>query len=344
MRTSVMSPPVTVLVTSRSFSSGDYDARGQLEADGVTVVFGPANHHLEAVRPLLATASAWIAGTGPITAEHLDAAPQLRLISRYGTGVDAIDRVAAARLNIVVTNTPGANSGAVADHTVALMLAALRQVPMGDRRVRSGIWRVERTRQLGQLTVGIVGVGRIGREVATRLSGFGSTLLGHDPWVPAADLRAAGIEPVTLQELAERSDIVSLHTPGGGTVIDAGWLRHAKTGVIVVNTARASLIDESAMAAALTDATVRVYAADTLSSESAADRPSPLLDPALADQTIFTPHSAAQTVEAVDNMSRGAVNAVLAVMRGETPVNIVALPRDQMNTSAPLSDLGGSGA
>ncbi len=106
-------------------------------------------------------------------------------------------------------------------------------------------------------------------------------------------------------------------------MIDAGWLRHAKMGVVVVNTARA-----------LIDATVRVYAADTLSSGSAADRPSPLLDPALADQTIFTPHSAAQTVEVVDNMGREAVQAVPGVMRGETPLNIVGPPRDRMSCSA----------
>jgi len=105
-----------VLVTSRSFSSGDVDARGQLEAVGARVVTGTPDHDLDTLRPMLSTAVAWIAGTGPVTAAHLDAAPQLRLVARYGVGVDAVDLAAAARHDVVVTNTPGANSGAVADH------------------------------------------------------------------------------------------------------------------------------------------------------------------------------------------------------------------------------------
>jgi len=321
-------------VTSRSFSSGDHDARAALEAAGVTLVTGLPNHDLEALRPLLATTKAWIAGTGPVTAEHLEAAPHLQVIARYGVGVDAIDRVAAASHQVVVTNTPGANSGAVADHAVALLLAALRHVVVGDRRVRAGSWTVQRTRQLGQLTVGIVGVGRIGRGVATRLSGFGCTLLGHDPWVPEAELRAAGIEPVGMVELTQRSDIVTLHTPGERPLVDRDWLASVKQGVIVVNTARASLVDEHALAVALADQTVAVYAADTLSSEATGDQASPLLHGDLRDRTLFTPHLAAQTVEAVDNMGRGAVEAVLAVLAGRVPRNLVHPPTDPTSKGA----------
>ncbi|MEV0374684.1 NAD(P)-dependent oxidoreductase [Streptomyces sp. NPDC050636] len=320
-----MTSPPTVLVTSRSFSSGDLDAHGQLEAAGARIVTAPPDHDLDALRPLLAHTAAWIAGTGPITTTHLDAAPHLRLIARYGVGVDAVDLAAAARRHVLVTNTPGANSGAVADHAVALMLAALRNVTTGDHRVRAGDWRVDRTRELGRLTVGIVGAGRIGRGVAARLSGFKSTVLGHDPWVPDADLLAAGIEPVPLDRIAARSDIVSLHAPGEQPLIDAAWLAHARPGLILVNTARAGLVDEQALANALTDGTVQVYASDTLSSESG-DANSPLLAKGLADRTIFTPHSAAQTVEAVDSMSLGTVTAVLAVLRGDTPPNIVLPP------------------
>lgn len=260
---------------------------------------------------------------GPITAAHFDAAPRLRLLARYGVGVDAVDLASAARRHVTVTNIPGANTDGVADHAVALMLAALRQVTLGDRRVRAGNWRGQRARQLGHLTVGIVGVGRIGRAVAIRLSGFGGTVLGHDPWVPAQDLLAAGIEPVTMPELISRSDIVSLHLPGERTVIDANWLQQAKPGVVLVNTARATLVDEPALAAALRDGRVQVYAADTIATELATGSPSPLLNGALIDQTNFTPHWAAQTVEAVDNMSAGVVAAVLAVLRSETPPNIV---------------------
>jgi D-3-phosphoglycerate dehydrogenase len=312
-----------VLVTSRSFSTGDLDLRAELEAAGVTVLTGPPDHDLGFLGPQLSTAVAWVAGTGPVTTDHLDAAPRLRLVARYGVGVEAVDLEAATQRGIAVTNTPGANSSAVADHALALMLGALRQVVLGDRRVRAGDWRVRRSRQLGQLTVGIVGVGRIGREVATRLSGFGSRVLGHDPWVLDADLTAAGIEPVSMPELLDRSDIITLHTPGEHPVVDAAWLGQVRAGVILVNTARASLVDEAALARALADRTVAGYAADTLSSESGPGSAQALLDEALSDRTIFTPHWAAQTVGAVDNMGRGAVDAVVALLTGQALPNLL---------------------
>ena len=136
------------------------------------------------------SATAWIAGTGPVSAAHLDAAPRLRLVARYGVGVEAVDVAAAADRGVLVTNTPGANSDAVADHAVALMLALLRDITVGDRAVRGGDWQVRRGRQLGSVTVGIVGLGRIGRGVAARLQGFGTTVLGYDPYVDASLARA----------------------------------------------------------------------------------------------------------------------------------------------------------
>lgn len=316
-----------VLVTSRSFSAGDLDLTAELAAAGVEVRTGPAEHNLDALRPLLDTARAWIAGAGPITAEHLDAAPDLELVARYGVGVDAVDLAAAARRGVRVTNTPGANTAAVAEHTVALMLAALRDVVAGDRGVRAGHWGVRRTRQLGGSTVGIVGLGRIGREVATRLSGFGATLLGYDPWVAPGLLDPLGVTPVGLDVLARRSSIVTLHTPGEEVLVDSRFLDLLQPDTILVNTARATLVDEPALADALRGGGLRAYATDVLGTESGADGAEhPLLAADLADRTLFTPHAAAQTVEAVDQMGRGAVDAVLALLRGEQPPNLVRLP------------------
>jgi D-3-phosphoglycerate dehydrogenase / 2-oxoglutarate reductase len=312
----------TVLVTSRSFSSGELDLVAELRAAGLTVTFGDHEHDLSRLAPMLGQAVGWIAGAGPVTAAHLCAGPHLRIVARYGVGVDAVDLPAAAALGIVVTNIPGANTAAVADHALALMLGALRDVAVGDRRVRAGDWRVERTRQLGNLVVGIVGVGRIGRAVAVRLGGFGSRMFGHDPGVSQGELRRLGIEPVSLPELVRESDIITLHTPGERLLVDATFLRQVKPGCILINTARASLVDESAVASALQLGTLRRYAADMLGSESAATS-SPLLTEPLADRTLFTPHVAAQTVEAVDRMGRGAVDAVLAVLRGEMPPHVV---------------------
>jgi len=115
----------SILATSRSFSSGSVDLVARLAESGHTVATGPSDHELDALRPALGTAVGWIAGTGPVTARHLDAAPLLRVIARYGVGFEAVDLQAAHDRGIIVTNTPGANSGAVADHAVGLMLAVL---------------------------------------------------------------------------------------------------------------------------------------------------------------------------------------------------------------------------
>lgn len=315
----------TILATSRSFGGGSIDLAGDLERAGHTVLRGPSDHELDALRDALATADAWVAGTGPVTAEHLDAAPRLRVVARYGVGTEAVDVEAAAERGILVTNTPGANSDAVADHTVALMLAALRSIADGDRRVRSSDWTVVRGRQLGALTVGIVGFGRIGRGVAHRLSGFGSRIVAADPMLTDAQLREAGAEPMGFAEMASGCDLITLHAPGGQTLVDAAWLATLARPVVLINTARADLIDEEALAAALRARTVAAYAADTLIGDTAASA-SALLVEDLADRVTITPHVAAQTVEAVDGMGSMAVENALAVLEGRTAPNPVNEP------------------
>src|SRR5665647_825141 len=143
-----------------------------------------ADHAVDELRLALASAVGWIAGTGPVGEQQFELAPDLRVLARYGVGVDNVDLAAASR-SIIVTNTPGANSPAVIEHTVALMLAALRGIPAADRRVRAGDWSPTLARELSSLTVGVVGLGRIGRGVVDRVSAFGAELLGADPYVPA---------------------------------------------------------------------------------------------------------------------------------------------------------------
>lgn len=311
-----------ILATSRSFGDGDRDLTKELTDQGHTVLRGPSSHDLSELAEALQVADAWIAGTGPVTVEHMDAAPKLRVIARYGVGFESVDVASAAKRGIVVTNTPGANSDAVADHTVALMLAALRSVAAGDRGVRSGDWSVIRGRQLGAQRVGIVGFGRIGRGVAARLSGFGSPVVAHDPFLDDAAYAAAGVTGASLDAIAQNSDIVSLHAPGGTTIIDAEWLAALTHPITLVNTARGDLIDEEALAAALRDGRVRAFAADTLRGDTAASE-SPLLAEDLADRVTVTPHFGAQTVEAVDGMGSIAVDNALAVLGGSAPPNPV---------------------
>ena len=307
-----------VLATSRSFSSGSVDLVARLADAGHAVLAGPSDHDLAALRPLLADADAWIAGTGPVTAAHLDAAPRLRVVARYGVGYEAVDVQAAAERGIPVTNTPGANSAAVADHAIGLMLAVLRGIAEGDRRVRAGDWRVLRGRQLGSLRVGFVGFGRIGQGVAGRLSGFGSGLAVHDPWMSDEVVASFGAARVDAAALAAECDLVTLHSPGGGTIVDARWLEGARPGLVLVNTARPELVDEAAVADALRSGTLAGFAADTLAGDTRGGA-SPLLAPEFADRVVVTPHLGAQTVEAVDGMGGAAVDNVLAVLAGQDP-------------------------
>ena len=310
------------LATSRSFGSGDRDLTAELESAGHTVLRGPSSHDLDELREALARADAWVAGTGPVTAAHLDAAPALKVVARYGVGYEAVDIAAARERGIVVTNTPGANYDAVADHAVALMLGALRSITAGDRGVRSGDWNVIRGRQLGSQRVGIVGFGRIGRGVAQRLTGFGSSVIASDPFLTSDDYAAAGVTGAEVTEIGQQSDIVSLHAPGGQTIIDAEWLAALTHPVVLVNTARPDLIDEEALAHALRDGRVRAFAADTLRGDTAASE-SVLLADDLADRVTVTPHFGAQTVEAVDGMGSIAVDNALAVLDGRVPPNPV---------------------
>ncbi|RIQ17831.1 NAD(P)-dependent oxidoreductase [Jiangella rhizosphaerae] len=317
----------TVLVTARSFSSGRRDVEAELAAHGHTVVRGPAGHDLASLANDLAGVAGWIAGTSPVTADHLALAPRLRVVARYGVGVDAVDLGSAAERGIVVTNTPGANSTAVAEHALALLLASLRGVAGGDRRVRAGDWAAWRGRELGGLTVGILGFGRIGRELARRLDGFGCRIVAADPYVDAVAMRELGVEPVAADELPERCDAVSLHAPGGQTVVDRSWLQRLRRPLHLVNTARADLVDEDALAAAIRDRPDLFYAADALTHEHGAGSGCALLAPELAERVLVTPHIAAQTVEAIDRMGGMAVENVVAVLAGRTPPNPVPATR-----------------
>ena len=317
-----------VLVTARSFSSGDVDVEKRLADSGLEVVRGDAAHDLDALRPHLERATAWVAGAKAVTAEHLAAAPGLRVLARYGVGVDAVDLAAAAEHDVVVTNTPGANSQAVAEHALALLLALLRHVVDGDAAVRSQDWSVARTRQLASLTVGLVGFGRVGRALTTALLALGCEVAVADPFVSDDAVREAGAEPIEAREIAQRCDVVSLHAPGDAVLVDEAWLAGARPGLLLVNTARAALVDEAALAAALGSGAVAGYAADDVGA-GAGESDSPLLATDLAGRVVLTPHSGAQTVEAVDGMGVGAVENVLAVLDGRTPPNRVDPPTER---------------
>lgn len=327
-------PAPTVVVSSRSFSTGERDLTGELAAAGLRVVRVATDHNPEALAPDLRTATAWITGTSPVTAALMSAAPGLRVIARYGVGVESVDLVAAQRAGVIVTNTPGANSEAVSEHTVGLVFAALRRIVDGDARIRRGDWTVSRGRQLAGAVAAVVGFGRIGRGTAGRLTALGCRVLVHDPFVADAAIRAAGYEPADVEQARRRADVVVLHSPGGALLVDRTWLADCRPAQVIVNTARAALVDEQALAAALHDGRLFGYAADTLGSESSADHVSPLLEESLHDRVTITPHLGAQTTEAVDAMGSMAVDAVLAVLGGQVPEHRVHAPSPLPATEA----------
>jgi D-3-phosphoglycerate dehydrogenase len=307
-----------VVISSRSFGSGEIDVVARLTGAGCQVERIGSDHQLDACRATLSRARAWIAGVAPVTAAHFDTAPQLAVLARYGVGYDAVDVREATRRGIVVTNTPGANAGAVAEHALGLTLAALRGIAAGDRAVREGRWEGRRGREVSALTVGIVGAGRIGMGYADRMRALGATVLGHDPFVA----QAPGVEIVSLPELLARSDVISLHAPGGREIITAAALISSRPGLVLVNTARADLVDEAAVARALRTGQLAAYAADTLLGEATSST-SPLLDRDLTDRVVITPHTAAQTVQAIDAMGSMATDDVLAVLAGAAPIHPV---------------------
>ncbi|HET9742633.1 MAG TPA: hydroxyacid dehydrogenase [Terriglobales bacterium] len=233
-----------------------------------------------------------------VNAKLIDAAARLRVIGRAGVGVDNIDCAAAARKGIIVMNTPGANAVAVAEHTLGLMLSLARFIPRADQSTRAGKWEKKSLQgtELRGKTLGIIGLGRTGREVARRAKAFGMKVLACDPHAAQEVVHELGIELTTLDALYAASDYISLHvglTPKTLGMINAGAIAKMKKGVKIVNCARGELIDDAALVAALNSGHVGGVAVDVYSQEP--PKENPLLT---APNVIATPHIAGSTNEA----------------------------------------------
>ena len=317
-----------ILITSRSFGSGTVPLVHHIEDAGFEVVMGPSHHAIDELREPLAEAEGWIAGTGDITEAHFEASPKLKIIARYGVGTDAVDVDAASKRRVVVTNTPGANSNAVADLAIGLMLEGLRHISTGNANLRGGNWTVLPGQELGSVAVGIIGFGRIGQAVAKRLSGFGSNILAHDPYANETAFSESGATATDLDTLLSESDIITLHAPGGQVLIDNGSLPRVKPHAIIVNTARSDLVNESALAHALRSDKLGAYVADVLHGDTQGT-PSPLVAEDLADRVTLTPHIAAHTLQAIDLMGSMAWANIQAVLGGLAPLNPVHPPQKE---------------
>lgn len=208
---------------------------------------------LENLRPLLAQADAMLASTERLTRDVL-AGTQLRAIARMGVGYDSIDISAATDLGIVVTITPGTVEESVAEHTVALMLGVSRGLVQRDREVRTGHWTRRPLPRMAGRTFGIIGLGRIGRAVVPKVQGLGMRVIAHDPFADPELAGRLGVTLMSLSELLQTADVVSLHTtttPETRHVINRQTLAQMRPGAILINTGRGALVDEQALCEAL---------------------------------------------------------------------------------------------
>ncbi len=254
---------------------------------------------------------------GPVTAQVMAAAPSLRIVARHGVGVDDVDLAEAARRRIVVTRAPGSNSIAVAEHTLALILALAKRLPALSAQVAGGGWRGagDKVRDIAGLRLGLVGCGAIGRNVARLAGAFGMEVAGYDP--AAADAPGIVLLP-DLPALLCRSDALSLHlplTPATRHLIGAPELALLPRGAMVINTARGGLIDEAALFAALKEGHIEGVGLDLFE-----DEPPPADHPLRAHgKVIATPHVAGVTDASLVNMGVMAAECIAAVLQGRPP-------------------------
>jgi D-3-phosphoglycerate dehydrogenase / 2-oxoglutarate reductase len=251
-----------------------------------------------------------------VTAELLAAAPNLRIVARAGTGLDNIDVPAADRAGIVVSAALGANAVSVAEHTLLLALALLRDLPRHDRAVRAGTWQRRPGRELSGRTWGLLGLGATGLAVAELLRGFGARVLAHDPYVdPTAErVRAAGVTVCGIDTVLGESDVLSVHLPATDetrSLLDTRLLDTVKPGAVLVSVGRGEVIDEQALAGALTSGQLAGAALDVRAVEP--PEPGPLDD---LPSVIFSPHVAGITVESQERIVSVLAEDVAAVLDG----------------------------
>jgi D-3-phosphoglycerate dehydrogenase / 2-oxoglutarate reductase len=261
-------------------------------------------------------AAALLTQYAPVTAAVFEALPDCRVVGRYGAGVDNIDVGAASARHVGVVSVPDYSVSEVSDHALALLLALSRGVVGLDRAVHAGMWDFRATgeiRRTGSLLLGVVGMGRIGRALATKAQAVGFRVIGHDPFITAVE----GIPLVGLDELLASADAVSLHVPLSDAtrhMIDAAALARMRSGVLLVNTSRGGLVDQTALLAALVSGHVGGAALDVVESE-----PLGADDPLLAlPNVVVTPHAGFYSRESLEELKRRVAEGIVRALASES--------------------------
>lgn len=309
-----------LLVTPTSYAKDDPRLKTELEALTASVTYNPTGKPLSSLElsSLLPGMDGFIAGLDVIDRPALEKADRLKVIARYGVGVDKVDLAAAKEKGIIVTNTPGANAVSVAELALGLTLALARQIPEAAHDVQQGKWPRRSGVSLEGKTVGIIGLGAIGKQFARRLSGFDCRILACDPLADTTFAADHGVLLASMDVVIAQSDFLSLHLPllpeTQGMVNDE-FLARMKKGSYLINTSRGEVIDEAALLRALEGGHLHGAGLDAFSVEPP-DPANPLLH---LPQVIATPHLGAQTDGATSNMGWMALRDCLAVLRGEEP-------------------------
>ena len=315
----------TVLIESRPFCAFDDTPMEQLKSSGMDLIDmrGSGIQDPKFVEALNRVDAILCGNDLVVNDAVLDMAPRVKAIAKMGAGLDTVDIAAATRHNAVVFHTPGANNQAVADHTFGLILNVARKIIYCDRSLRENRW--EHTKIMGleiwQKTLGLIGLGAIGRCVALRAKGFQMKIVAYDPLWPTAFADEQGIEQVNLEELLKVSDIVSIHVPlipETTWMIDEKALSRMKPSAILINAARGGIVNETDLYQALKNKVIAGAGLDVFENEPPTN--SALLD---LDNVVLTPHTAAFTFEGMNNMSVGVVEQLIAYFNGAKPVHIV---------------------
>lgn len=299
-----------ILVTPRSLTKKGHPALDALKEAGYEVVLSaPGEQPDEAqLLRLLPGCVAYLAGVERISPRVLEAAKELRVISRNGTGVDNIDLDAAKRLGITVCTAKGANAHGVAELTIGLIFALVRSIPFSDARLKSEQWQRREGIELVGRTLGLIGCGAVGKKVAVLASAIGMSVVAFDPWVDSA-FAPANFRWAVRDDVYECSDIVSLHCPApadGRPIFDRDAIARMKKGVYLVNTARGVLLDEEAVLEGLASGQIAGAALDVFAQE-------PPRDYRLVkhERVIATPHVGGYTIESVQRSAQEAVDNIL---------------------------------
>jgi D-3-phosphoglycerate dehydrogenase len=313
-----------VLITAGVFSSLDNDGIECLASHGLTARMpqgsGPMNE--DRVVEELQGCVAVIAGMEPYTDRVFSACPELKVVARWGIGYDSIDVAAATRHGVMVINTPGVVTEAVADMTLALMLGAARRLPYGDRAVRAGRWPTIFSGQLFEKTLGVIGLGQIGQAVIRRAKGFSMRILGYDPYCEDGLCELLIVEQPALEQLLAESDFITLHCtmcPETRHLINREQLRLMKPTAYLINAGRGGLVDQAALTEALREGWIAGAGLDVLDPEPP-DPSDPLLQ---LENVVFMPHVSSFTHDTVAKVNQQVCRNVLEALSGQRPQFIV---------------------